>query len=123
LNDIGPLAEAVAFRRPIAALPPGFDWHYAFGQTFEYLQAKDSVEHPLQFAIETDYDTGGRRVRETHVVDVGALLYGPAIRDDASRFYYDFPRKFDPRAGEMMKAMEGLIHAVNTLHGENIDTA
>jgi hypothetical protein len=102
------VAGTVAFNRPIHALPASSAWHFALGQPHVWLSSQDRAKFPMLFTITTEYETGGQLVKECHDIDIEALLYGPAIRDDASKFYFDIPQKFD-RQSEKLNRILGQI--------------
>lgn len=109
------VAETVAFKRPIHALPPESAWHFALGQPHIWLSSQDRAKFPMLFTITTEYETGGKGVTECHDIDIEALLYGPAIRDDASKFYFDIPQKFDRQSANLNKSLEKIVHSISDL--------
>lgn len=110
------VAETVAFKRPIHALPAESAWHFALGQPHVWLSSPDRGKFPMLFTITTEYETGGKIVKECHDIDIEALLYGPATRDDASKFYFDVPQKLDRQSDKLNRSLAQIAQSISVLH-------
>lgn len=109
------VAGTIAFKRPIHALPPEFAWHFALGQPHTWLSSQDRAKFPMLFTITTEYETGGKVIKESHDIDIEALLYGPAIRDDASKFYFDVPQKLDRQSEKLNRSLGQIAQTLSSL--------
>lgn len=112
------LKQTVAFQRPIASLPPNFSWHFALGQPHVWLRSEDRNKFPMQFTISTAYESGGKVVTEHHAIDLEALLYGPMIRDDSSKFFFDMPQKYQRQSDSLNRAVTQIAESVRGLHND-----
>lgn len=107
------VAGTTAFKRPIYALPAESAWHFALGQPHVWLSSQDRTKFPMLFTITAEYETGGKFVKECHDIDIEALLYGPAIRDDASKFYFDLPQKFDRQSDKLNRSLANIAQLLS----------
>lgn len=107
------VAGTTAFTRPIHALPPESAWHFALGQPHVWLSSEDRDKFPMLFMVTAEYETGGKLVSETHDIDIEALLYGPAIRDDASKYFFDMPQKFDRQSDKLSRSLGQIAQSIS----------
>lgn len=109
------LRETVAFKRPIESLPPEFAWHYALGQPHIWLKSEEREKFPMLFTVSAEYESGGKLISEKHSIDLEALLYGPMIRDDSSKFYFEMPQKYERQSNSLNRAMVRIADSVRGL--------
>ena len=82
-NEEKNLADYAAFKDTITSFPPGAEIVFSLAQSFViFADNVDSNVTPSCFTITAEYSFGGKRVKETNIIDLRPYL-GASIPQDA----------------------------------------